>query len=73
MRGEPVLADLDPVLQAAFHHVPAERALREAECENPGKRPGEAAWYPSAREEIEEGQEIDKADQTAPQPVDVFP
>jgi hypothetical protein len=31
MAGEPVLADIDPVDETAFHHVPAERALKAAQ------------------------------------------
>ena len=43
MGDEAVLADLDPVDQPAFDHVPAERALREAEREDPGERAAPAA------------------------------
>jgi hypothetical protein len=66
MRGEPVLADLDPVGEAAFDHVPAERALREAEAEDCGQRPGEATRDAAADEKIEKRHGVDEADQPPP-------
>ena len=38
MGDEPVLADLDPLGEAALDHVPAERALCGAEREDAGER-----------------------------------
>ncbi len=73
MGDEPVLADLDPVGEAAFDHVPAERALQEAEHEDAGERHQQMARHPPAQREIEERQGVGKADQPPPQAVDVFP
>jgi hypothetical protein len=41
MRGQPVLADVDALDQAALHHVPAEHALQAAQHEDPAQLPRE--------------------------------
>jgi len=73
MGDETVLADLDPVGEAAGHHVPAERTLRGAEQQNAGERRHQWARQPPAHHEINKGQGIGKADQPPPQTVEIFP
>ena len=73
MGGEPVLADLDRAGEAAFDHVPAERALQAAEHEEAGERGASAARDAAAQQEIEERQGEDEADQPSPQAVEIFP
>jgi hypothetical protein len=73
MRRQPVLADRDPVDQAAHHHVPAEHPLRRPERQQrqqPGRQhPVDPAGGPEAQERDHEGQ----PDHPPEQPVAPFP
>ena len=51
MGDEPVLADLDPVGEAALDHVPAERALQKPEQQDAGERRRERAAAAAAAPE----------------------
>ena len=73
MRDEAVLADRDAVGEAALDHVPAERALREAEQKNPGKRQYQPARHLPPDQETDQRQRIDETDQPPPQPMHVLP
>ena len=52
---EPVLADLGPVGKPALDHVPAERALHEAEQQDPGERQRQPPRQPPPRQKPENG------------------
>ena len=51
VRDEAVLADLDPVGEAALDHVPAERALQKPEQQDAGERRHQATRQPPAAPE----------------------
>ncbi len=73
MHGKPVLADIDAVRQPAFHHEPAERALRSAQHEQRRNLKDEPARDGAAREKHNKWNKKDKADQPPEQPVRPFP
>ena len=73
MRHQPVLADIDPVGEAALDHVPAERPLRRAQQQNPAERRKELLRQPAAQPEIQKRYGVDDADQPSPEAVHVFP
>src|SRR3990172_7635271 len=73
MSGEPVLAHARIVDEAAFHHIPTERALQSAEHENSTELPDVRAVKLSSQQEIQKRHQENKTDGATQQTMPVFP
>ena len=73
MGHQPVLADLDPLGEAALDHVPAERALCAAEQQDRAEGREQPPRQPPAQPEVQKRHRIGETDQPAPQAVYVLP
>src|SRR5680860_1732985 len=73
MSGEPVLADIDPVNETAFDHVPAKPALDATEDEQTQEARQQRARDIARDAEADEGQKEDDADEAAEKAMRPFP
>ena len=67
------MADVGPILEAGFDHVPAERALEPAEDQQPDHLPAVAPGNRPHRREADEPHGEDESDQPSEKTVDELP
>ena len=73
VRRQPVLAHVDALGQAAHHHEPAERGLRDGECPDRHEARHEPMRHPLSKRKKEERNREHKAAHARQQPVHVLP
>ena len=73
MRRQPILGHLGPLCEARRDHPPADRALQRAEGEDHPQPPFQLSAQRAAPQEVQERQQIDRADHAPEQAVAPFP
>ena len=73
MGDQPILADLDPVGEAALDHVPAEQTLTEAEQQDAGERRNEPPRQSPAHQEPDKRHGKGDPNEPPQEPVQIFP